>query len=207
MKPGIKTKTSPLFQKEKGKEKKSGWNKRMRKNFVYLFSWVIIWLFSLFSLGITIAANPDYAGTDYCNAGDLMQQAFCTSMNNGTQIDMGNNKKTVGNVVMGNTQEVTITTDGFSVEKKSSLLVHITRSLLMVTIVISVTMIIICGIRRIIKSWSGADPTEVKGDIIKVIIGILLALFSGVLVTLFRSVGTTTIDPDHHDEASVGLNG
>ena len=118
-----------------------------------------------------------------------------------------NNKKTVGNVVMGNTQEVTITTDGFSVEKKSSLLVHITRSLLMVTIVISVTMIIICGIRRIIKSGSGADPTEVKGDIIKVIIGILLALFSGVLVTLFRSVGTTTIDPDHHDEASVGLNG
>lgn len=134
-----------------------------------------------------------------------MQQAFCTSMNNGTQIDMGNNKKTVGNVVMGNTQEVTISgKDGFSVEKKSSLLVHITRTLLMVTIVISVTMIIICGIRWIIKSGSGADPSEVKGDIIKVIIGILLALFSGILVTLFRSVGTTTLK-ERNNETVVSM--
>jgi len=126
-----------------------------------------------------------------------MQQAFCVSVKNGTQIDMGNTREAVGNGVMGKGVEVSVSLkSGITTKKRSSMVVRTAKSLLMITIVLSVTMIIICGIKWIVKSWNGEDTASVRKDIVGVIVGILLALLSGVIVTLFRSAGNTLGETD-----------
>jgi flagellar biosynthesis protein FlhB len=83
--------------------------------------------------------------------------------------------------------------DFLSVEKKPSLFVNVTKILLMITIVLSVTMVIINGILYITKSGSGEDPKSVIHNLLYIAIGIIVALFSVIIVTLFRSVGETTL--------------
>ncbi|MBQ7075061.1 hypothetical protein IJM86_08755 [bacterium] len=85
---------------------------------------------------------------------------------------------------------------GITTKKRSSLIVRTSKSLLMITIVLSVTMVIICGIKWIVKSGNGEDTASVRKDIIGVIVGILLALLSGIIVTLFRSAGNTLGETD-----------
>lgn len=126
-----------------------------------------------------------------------MQQAFCVSVKNGTQIDMGNTREAVGNAVMKDWIQMDVSLkSGITTKKRSSLIVRTSKSLLMITIVLSVTMVIICGIKWIVKSGNGEDTASVRKDIIGVIVGILLALLSGIIVTLFRSAGNTLGETD-----------
>lgn len=79
------------------------------------------------------------------------------------------------------------------VSQKPSVIIAVTRFLLMLTIVISVTMIILNGIQYIIKSGNGEDPSKSRENLMYVIVGIILALFSVVIVNLLRSVGESTL--------------
>ncbi|MDR0369053.1 MAG: hypothetical protein LBH96_00515 [Candidatus Peribacteria bacterium] len=70
---------------------------------------------------------------------------------------------------------------------------RITKFILMLTIVLSVTMIILNGIQYITKSGNGEDPSKSRTNIIYIVVGIMLALFSVVIVNLLRSVGESTL--------------
>ncbi|MDR2540335.1 MAG: hypothetical protein LBD11_00730 [Candidatus Peribacteria bacterium] len=78
--------------------------------------------------------------------------------------------------------------------KKESLLVKITKTFLMLTIVLSVTMIILNGIAYITKTGNGEDPKKLIWNLLYIALGILLALFSVVIINLMRSVGESTLE-------------
>ena len=75
------------------------------------------------------------------------------------------------------------------VNKKVPLLSEVIRFFLTFTIVISVTMIIYNGILYIVKSGGGKDPNDVRDNLLYLVIGILVALMSISIVTLFQSAG------------------
>jgi hypothetical protein len=52
------------------------------------------------SLGFLVFANAQYDGNDYCNQGDLMQQAFCEANRRQTIIDAGNTTTAVGTEIL-----------------------------------------------------------------------------------------------------------
>ena len=162
--------------------------------FIFKYTLFVFWFFSLFL--VCKAANDDYIGKDLCNNGDIMQQAFCTSKRNQTVLDMGNTKTAVWQSVMGGWVEINIDPGKDKEERvqiKQPLVVKIAKILLMLTIVLSVTMIIVNGIQYIIKSGNGEDPADARKNLIYIVVGIILALLSAVLVTLFRSVGESTL--------------
>ncbi|MDR0860052.1 MAG: hypothetical protein LBO09_03570 [Candidatus Peribacteria bacterium] len=139
-------------------------------------------------LGISFAAN------DYCNQGDLMQQAFCIANNHSTVLDLGNTKKAVGNEVL-NKGTIKVNIGGGRVfTKEDSLLVKVTKTFLMLTIVLSVTMIILNGIAYISKTGNGEDPKKLIWNLLYIALGILVALFSVVIINLMRSVGESTLE-------------
>ena len=126
-----------------------------------------------------------------------MQQAFCIAKNHDTFIDLGNTKKAVGNRVIkgsisveieGNFKDIDV-----DVSKNASIIVRISQFLLMLTIVLSVTMTIINGIQYIVKSGNGEDPSKTRMNLVYIVVGILVALFSVVIINVFRSVGESTL--------------
>ena len=152
---------------------------------------------SIFMIGCQCFAADSYQGKDHCIGNDLLGSAFCTSLNATTIIDAWNTKQAVGDYVFNEWLEVDVGKK-IEINKRPSLIVKFTKLILTLTIVLSVTMIIINGIIYIVKTGNWEEPSEVKKNIIYVIIGIILALCSGVLVTLFRSVGTQTIKKVWH---------
>jgi hypothetical protein len=74
----------------------------------------------------------------------------------------------------------------------------------MLTIVLSVTMTIINGIIYITKSGNGEDPSKARWNLLYIAVGILLALFSVVIINLLRSVGgeQTLGQISHHQSIS-----
>ena len=77
------------------------------------------------------------------------------------------------------------------VSSQGSIVVRITRFVLMLTVVLAVTMIIFNGMQYIVKSGSGEDPKKVQMNIVYIIVGIMLALFSVIIINLLRSTGNT----------------
>jgi cytochrome bd-type quinol oxidase subunit 2 len=84
--------------------------------------------------------------------------------------------------------------DFIALKKNDSLVIRITRFILMLTVVLAVTMVIINGIQYITKSANGEDPSKTRWNLFYLVIGLLLALFSVVIINLFRSIGETTLD-------------
>ena len=85
------------------------------------------------------------------------------------------------------------TEDIIGVSKNESLIIRITQFILTLTIVLAVTMVIINGIQYITKSANGEDPSKTRWNLFYLAIGLLLALFSVVIINLFRSVGESTL--------------
>jgi hypothetical protein len=118
-----------------------------------------------------------------------MQQAFCVANRKETIIDLGTTKNAVGNEMIKGSININLDfdSDTDTLEKRPSILIRITQFILMLTIVLAVTMTIINGILYITKSGNGEDPSKVRWNLLYVAIGILLALFSVIIVNLLRS--------------------
>lgn len=173
----------------------------MKKIFLYIWGICTLWAFALgfFPFQGVSAVN------DYCNQGDLMQQAFCRANQKEVIVDMGNTKYAVGNEVIKGTTEISI--DGklnVEVNQKGSLFIRITRFLLMMTVVLSITMIIVNGIQYILKTGTGEDPKDVVKNIVFIGVGIILALSSVLIINLLRSVGETTLKEIDSYQTSTG---
>lgn len=81
-----------------------------------------------------------------------------------------------------------------SVKKRPSLIISITKFLLRMTMVLSVTMVIFNGILYVIKSSKGENAKDVLQNLLYVGIWMLLALLSVVIIRLISSVGTSSLN-------------
>ncbi|MDR2415114.1 MAG: hypothetical protein LBD75_00395 [Candidatus Peribacteria bacterium] len=143
----------------------------------------------LCGVGFFGEGSAQYIGEDYCNHGDLMQQAFCVANRKETIVDLGNTKNAVGNEVIKGSIKINLDFDKETdtLQKNQSIIIRITQFILMLTIVLAVTMTIINGILYITKSGNGEDPIKTRWNLLYIAGGILLALFSVVIVNLLRS--------------------
>jgi hypothetical protein len=119
-----------------------------------------------------------------------MQQAFCIANRKETIIDLGNTKNAVGNeVIKGSTRiNLDFNKETETLERRPSIIIRITQFILMLTITLAVTMTIINGILYITKSGNGEDPRKIRWNLVYIAVGILVALFSVVIVNVLRSV-------------------
>ncbi|MDR2189712.1 MAG: hypothetical protein LBP53_00495 [Candidatus Peribacteria bacterium] len=124
-----------------------------------------------------------------------MQQAYCLANRKETIIDLGNTKNAVGNEMIKGKTEINLDFDPETdiLKQRPSTIIKITQFILMLTIVLSVTMTIINGILYITKSGNGEDPSKARWNLVYIACGILVALFSVVIINLLRSVGESTL--------------
>lgn len=86
-------------------------------------------------------------------------------------------------------------------EKQAPLIVRITKFLLRITVVLSITMVLYNGILWVIESAKWGDVKDAKDNIIYVVGGILLALSSVALINLISSITLSSLNPDDMPEA------
>lgn len=86
----------------------------------------------------------------------------------------------------------TILNTGFN--KQPSLIIMVTKFLLRMTVVLAVTMIIYNGIMYVIKASKGENPKDILNNILYVGVGILLALFSVIIIRFVSSIGTSSLN-------------
>ena len=148
------------------------------KKFVIYWSVIFFWYLFLFSWA-TKAQD------------DLMWQLIEPAYLQETIISNGKNVNTVwDNILMWGT-EVDISLDGVDANEKPSMIVKITKFLLVLTITLAVTMILYNGMIYIIQVWQGKDSKDLTKNIAYIVIWILIALFSVVIITLIQSIPST----------------
>ena len=154
--------------------------------FLFFASWILSFIAcSLFFISNVTSAQWD-----------LLQQAFETANSHELLIDLGNTKEAVGNEVLREGQNVTISFDeGISVETitRPPLIVRIAKFLLRMTVVLSVTMILYNGVYYIIEASKGWDVKEASNNLIYVVVGVLLALFSLAIINLISSISISSL--------------
>jgi len=160
---------------------------------------ISLWWYGKIVLGLGICFlgffGIGFATEDTGTQGDLLQQSFFAAKVKENILDLGNTKFAVGNQVVWGNMNVSVGIEGgklnADVSSQGSIVVRITRFVLMLTVVLAVTMIIFNGMQYIVKSGSGEDPKKVQMNIVYIIVGIMLALFSVIIINLLRSTGNT----------------
>lgn len=136
--------------------------------------WLLVFFWLLFFFGWVTNATDD-----------LLWQIVEPSYNNKTIMTLGRNVNTVWNEIFKWT----------TIWKKSpSVVIKITRFLLILTITLSVTMILYNGMIYIIQTWQGKESKDLTKNIVYIVIWILVALFSVVIITLIQSIPSTLWD-------------
>jgi hypothetical protein len=135
-----------------------------------------IWLYS-FSLAVF--AQPD-----------LMEVLFQPAKEYEKIVNLGNTKRDVGNDVFRESLVLSLS-DGIT--RQAPLIVRITKFLLRITVVLSITMVIYNGILWIIESAKWGDVKDAKNNIIYIVVWILLALSSVWLINLITSFSVSSL--------------
>lgn len=84
--------------------------------------------------------------------------------------------------------------DTYTVDMRWWLFVKVTRLLLILVVVLSVTMILYNWIKYIVKVWQGEDSKSLLKNVAYIVVWILISLFSVIIITLLRSVPKTITD-------------
>lgn len=84
----------------------------------------------------------------------------------------------------------------FEAPTQAPLIVRITKFLLRLTIVLSVTMILYNGVFWIVESSKGSEVKDAKNNLIYIFVGILLSLSSVALINLVSSLGMSSLNPN-----------
>ena len=85
------------------------------------------------------------------------------------------------------------------ITKSPSIIVKVTRLLLILIMTLSITMILYNWMRYIVETWSWKEWKNLVKNIIYIVIWIIIALFSAVIITVIQSV-PETIDQDVRQE-------
>lgn len=159
----------------------------MRK-FISLFMLniiVFVWLFSFLSSNICLWAE------------DLMEKAFTPAREYDTIVDMWNTKNAVGNEVLKDGVSVSVSfekdKDLISADRKTPLIVRITKFLLRITVVLAITMVIYSGINYILQSTSGGDTKWSTKNIALIVWWLVLALMSLAIIQLINSFAVKSL--------------
>ena len=97
-------------------------------------------------------------------------------------------------------------TESYSVEvnvgiqQQPSIIVLITRMLLVLTIALSITMILYNSMIYIIQSWQWKDAKSLTKNIAYIIVWILVALFSVIIIRIIQSIPSTLWDSEELPE-------
>lgn len=174
--------------------------------------WFLIVFGVLFSIWTTFATQ------------DIMEVMFAPAKAQEKLIDLGTSKDQVGDEVfrwstkiwltkkgcfIGETQKTSFTTEqvckdnggtwyksNIKTTEQAPLLVRVTKFILRITIVLSITMIIFNGILWIVESSKWWEVKDAKNNLIYIVVWIVLALSSVALVNLMSSLWMSSLDPD-----------
>lgn len=128
-------------------------------------------------------------------AEDLMEKAFAPARNYETIVNMWNDKMAVGSdVVWGGTTVSISLEEWLEVDSKAPMIVRITKFLLRMTIVLSITMVIYNGIQYILQSTSGSDTKWATKNLWLIAGGIVLALLSLAIIQLIQSLTLSSLN-------------
>ena len=87
-----------------------------------------------------------------------------------------------------------------------SLVVKVTRMLLILTITLSVTMILYNGMMYIIKTWQWKEWKDVIKNVAYIVIWILIALFSVIIVRIMQSIPSTIANEEELPQSGYELD-
>lgn len=125
----------------------------------------------------------------YSNAqADLLDTAFQPSKNLDQVVNIGNSKNAVWNEVFRGSTEVKIGKDGITTQQRDPLLVRITKTLLRITIGLSIPMIIFAGVKTIMTAINGGDYKDHLKDVITILAWLVLALSAIGIIYLIQSL-------------------
>ncbi len=187
--------------------------KRKHRKHIFIYILTLV-----FSIGSVFLLSETFAQ-------DLMEQAFSTARSYDTIVDLWNTKDAVWNEVLRESVTVWVNNNNMwqwcfinwqhtpvnetqcaeqwwdwniqamNVWSKAPLLVRITKFLLRMTIVLSVTMIIFTSVKYLIEVLSGKDwkSAAAKKDIMRVAGGVIIALMSVGIINLIVSIPKSSI--------------
>ena len=120
-------------------------------------------------------------------ANDLLSDIFEPTRLSDTKLEMGEWPDQVWREVLDGS---TVITEHW-VEKSPSVIVKLTRLLLILTIALAVTMILYNGMIYIIQTWQWKEWKNLIKNVILIVVGILVALFSVIIINLIQSIPNT----------------
>lgn len=135
---------------------------------------------------------------------DLLWQLMTPAKEHGNIINVWENVKTVWNNVIHGSTEI-----GWDwVWNPWSIVVRVTRFLLILTIALSVTMILYNGMIYIIETWQWKEGKSLIKNVLLIVVWILVSLFSVVAINLIQSIPETLekelkTDITHKDDMEV----
>jgi hypothetical protein len=106
-------------------------------------------------------------------------------------------------VLWGTYETKTFTWD---TETQAPLIVRITKFLLRLTIVLSITMVLYNGILRVIESAKWGDVKDAKNNILYIVGGILLALSSVVIINIISSITLSSLNINDMPNQNINNN-
>lgn len=143
---------------------------------------ILVWAFSFMRSSICFWAE------------DLMEKAFTPAREYDTIVDMWNTKNAVWNEILKDWVSVSISLeDWIEADTKAPLIVRITKFLLRITVVLSITMVIYSGISYILQSASGGDTKWATKNITLIVGWLILALFSLAIIQLINSLAVKSL--------------
>lgn len=74
------------------------------------------------------------------------------------------------------------------------------------TMVLAVTMIIYNGVHYVIKASKGENPKDILNNILYIWVGILLALFSVIIIRLVSSIGSSSFNEISYLSSSIFIS-
>ena len=126
---------------------------------------------------------------------DLLRQIMEPAIYTDNIIDMWENVNRVWKNVFEWSLEVGLDVESGSVDvysqRKPSIIVKITRLLLILVITLSVTMILYNWMTYIIKTWQWKESKDLIKNIIYIVVWIIISLFSVIIITIIQSVPKT----------------
>ena len=126
---------------------------------------------------------------------DLLRQIMEPAIYTDNIIDMWGNVNSVWKNVFEWSLEVGLDVESGSVDvysqRKPSIIVKITRLLLILVITLSVTMILYNWMTYIIQTWQWKESKDLIKNIIYIVVWIIISLFSVIIITIIQSVPKT----------------
>lgn len=164
----------------------------MMTTFLKFVSRLKYWLLAFFSL-FFLCPWFMYA------ADDLMRQIMEPAVQSKATIDIWKSVNRVWKNVIEWWYSMELDLDWLGVNNKPSIIVKVTRILLALVIALSVTMILYNWLIYIVQTWQWKEWKSLIKNVVYIVIGILLSLFSVTIITLLQSVSTTLNDETKDD--------